>query len=78
MVDKNWSTIGFQGKDPSTDFRGGGLLALKQLSYFVNNDYDRAQDVYDTATNKEKWYFFAAAGINITGKLIELIEVSFE
>jgi len=52
------------------------LLGLKQLFYFVTSDSMRAQEVYDIATDKDKWYFFAAAGINITGKLIEIIEVS--
>ena len=26
-----WSEIGFQGKDPSTDFRGMGMLAVINL-----------------------------------------------
>jgi len=24
-----WETLGFQGRDPATDFRGGGILSLK-------------------------------------------------
>ena len=28
-----WQRIGFQGKDPSTDFRGTGVLGLKHLLY---------------------------------------------
>merc|ERR1712131_206713 len=36
----DWTLIGFQGLDPITDFRGGGLLSLVQLIYFaeVNED----------------------------------------
>lgn len=30
-----WQKIGFQGKDPSTDFRAMGLLALDNLFYFA-------------------------------------------
>ena len=30
-----WKDIGFQGKDPRTDFRAGGLLALLCLHYYV-------------------------------------------
>ncbi len=67
--------IGFQGLDPSTDFRGAGLFGLKQLYHFVFTDSVRAQEVYDVATSKDKWYFFAVAGINITGRLIQIIEV---
>jgi hypothetical protein len=32
---KDWKDIGFQGKDPSTDFRGAGWLSLLQLIYFA-------------------------------------------
>jgi hypothetical protein len=30
-ISKRWSDIGFQGTDPSTDFRGMGLLGLVNL-----------------------------------------------
>ena len=29
MKSEKWSDIGFQGKDPRTDFRGGGLEGLR-------------------------------------------------
>jgi|AntRauTorckE5430_2_1112549.scaffolds.fasta_scaffold44087_2 hypothetical protein len=32
---KHQTKVGFQGKDPSTDFRGGGELALRNLLWFV-------------------------------------------
>ena len=32
---KQWQTIGFQGSDPSTDFRAMGMLALDNLHYFA-------------------------------------------
>jgi len=35
MISKQWSDIGFQGDDPSTDFRGMGLLSLKNLLFFT-------------------------------------------
>jgi len=28
---EEWIEIGFQGKDPATDFRGAGVLGLEQL-----------------------------------------------
>ncbi len=31
QVTKRWSEIGFQGNDPSTDFRGMGMLGLENL-----------------------------------------------
>lgn len=65
--------VGFQGRDPLTDFRGSGLLGLKHLWGFSIND-PRAGAVYKVATGERTWYFFAATGINITGKVIQFIE----
>lgn len=31
---EQWGDIGFQGKDPATDFRGLGVLSLSNLVYF--------------------------------------------
>lgn len=28
---KQWEILGFQGSDPATDFRGGGILSLDSL-----------------------------------------------
>ncbi len=67
--------IGFQGEDPSTDFRGSGFLGLKNLLYFVENGKEEVEEVLRTALSEKRWYFFAAAGINITGKLINIVEV---
>ena len=65
--------IGFQGKDPITDFRGSGLLGLKHLWQFSLYDL-KSKNVYKVATNEKTWYFYAATGINITGKVIQFIE----
>ena len=32
-----WTRLGFQNEDPSTDFRGGGLLALESMLHFAEN-----------------------------------------
>jgi hypothetical protein len=37
MISDKWKDIGFQGKDPRTDFRGGGHLSLLGLLYVVDN-----------------------------------------
>ena len=70
---KNIVNLGFQGKDPLTDFRGSGLLGLKHLWQFCLIDV-RAENVFKVATDKKTWYFFAATGINVSGKVIEFIE----
>ena len=33
-----WVDIGFQGKDPATDFRGAGTLGLEQLLVITDED----------------------------------------
>ena len=65
--------LGFQGKDPLTDFRGSGLLGLKHLWHFSLRD-SRANQVFKVATDNKTWYFYAATGINISGKVIQFIE----
>lgn len=65
---EKWLLIGFQGKCPATDFRSTGILGLEQLVNFCDNS-KFFKEVYITSTNELKWYFFAAAGINITGKI---------
>jgi len=32
-----WKEMGWQGNDPSTDFRGGGLISLENLIFFARN-----------------------------------------
>jgi hypothetical protein len=35
-----WKHLGFQGLNPATDFRSGGLFSLQNLAYFVSTQYD--------------------------------------
>ena len=74
LKDKKWvDLMGFQGSDPSTDFRGTGVLGLKNLNHFSLIDL-RASYTFSVATAIDTWYFYAATGINITGKVIDFIE----
>ena len=50
-----------------------GLLGLRHLWYFSLYDA-RADNVFNVATNDTTWYYYAACGINITGKVIQFIE----
>ena len=38
-----WGEIGFQGKDPCTDFRGMGRLALLQLNHMCREKNEEAR-----------------------------------
>lgn len=38
-----WDLLGFQGKDPKTDFRAAGMLALDNMLTFCQNNPDEAR-----------------------------------
>lgn len=62
----DWVSIGFQGSDPITDFRGGGLLSLSQLIYFCENFTEKARNLNVRASHPTKGYGLAITGINLT------------
>ena len=66
---QDWEKVGFQGKDPSTDFRGTGKLGYINLHYLVNEHFEDAKELLSIAQSKRYEYFFACAGINITHHL---------
>ncbi|EGG19727.1 hypothetical protein DFA_00305 [Cavenderia fasciculata] len=68
-----WGEIGFQGKDPATDFRGMGVLGLDNLSYLADSHQQEAHRMLLCANSKYK-YPFAITGINITGLLVGLLQ----
>ncbi|XP_042515408.1 uncharacterized protein LOC122089791 [Macadamia integrifolia] len=35
LISELWKEMGWQGPDPSTDFRGGGFISLENLIFFV-------------------------------------------
>jgi len=35
LISEQWKKMGWQGKDPSTDFRGGGFISLENLLFFA-------------------------------------------
>lgn len=64
-IHSTWcSPIGFQQEDPSTDFRGGGVLGLVVLLLYVIR-YPQ-QWCLDIMEEKASGYFPAATSINIT------------
>ena len=47
----DWTLIGFQGLDPITDFRGGGLLSLVQLIYFAEANHENIKTINERANH---------------------------
>ncbi|PKI60781.1 hypothetical protein CRG98_018828 [Punica granatum] len=69
--------MGWQGKDPSTDFRGGGFISLENLLYFARNFPKSFQDLLLKREGvRSAWeYPFAVAGVNITFMLIQMLDL---
>lgn len=72
-----WKEMGWQGSDPSTDFRGGGFISLENLIFFAQNypvSFQRLLHKQD-GTRAEWEYPFAVAGINISFMLVQMLDI---
>ena len=63
-----WKEIGFQGNDPSTDVRGGGLLAMQCLEHFAEVHAAGMRAMLDqleaiNATSAERFYPLSTTAI---------------
>lgn len=73
IPDKKWQDLGFQGADPSTDFRGMGVLGLDQLLAFTQIAPKSAHNLWQQSRLGAAWFTFATVGINITALLYSLL-----
>ncbi|KAA6387594.1 MAG: hypothetical protein EZS28_016882, partial [Streblomastix strix] len=75
----DWELIGFQGKDPQTDFRGSGLKGLQMLSEFASSQTDDARSIIVISqgndTQQIGFFSLALTGINATGYLLDQLGV---
>lgn len=62
---QRWVELGFQSKNPRTDFRGGGVLSLHGLCYLGEQRRADLKVWLREAQSPESEYLFAAACINI-------------
>ncbi|XP_051135839.1 uncharacterized protein LOC127254656 isoform X2 [Andrographis paniculata] len=80
LISEQWKEMGWQGSNPSTDFRGCGFLSLENLLYFARNypaTFHRL--LLKKSGQRALWeYPFAAAGVNITFMLIQMLELYSE
>jgi len=68
-MSSEWSMLGFQGYDPATDFRGGGLLSLCNILCLLDSDHallNAARTEANPAVAGDKFYLPAVAGINFS------------
>ncbi|XP_047065906.1 ELMO domain-containing protein A-like [Lolium rigidum] len=72
-----WKEMGWQGTDPSTDFRGGGYISLENLIFFARNYPGSFQMLLNKVQGQRSdWeYPFAVAGINISFMLIQMLDL---
>jgi hypothetical protein len=70
--------VGYQGEDPSTDYRGTGTLGHNNLIYFVNEYPQKASELLAVARDKKTEFFFACAGINVTFNLKKMMRTNNE
>jgi hypothetical protein len=78
LISPDWMALGFQGENPSTDFRAMGALGLFQLLYFSQHRTQTARMILEESSNKDRYFPFAAAGINITQFVMEMfVETRF-
>ncbi|KAL1567685.1 ELMO domain-containing protein A-like isoform X4 [Salvia divinorum] len=80
MISEQWKDMGWQGANPSTDFRGCGFLSLENLLYFARNypaTFNRL--LLKQAGERSEWeYPFAVAGINVSFMLIQMLDLHSE
>ena len=67
LTGDQWQEIGFQGKDPTTDLRGIGMLGLHSLTFFVQQYSDATREIMKSCNLLEmKWFSFAITHFNIS------------
>lgn len=59
---EEWKNVGFQNKDPSSDFRGGGYMALKNFLSFVEEE----KELTKIMCIEQNEFFLAITSINVT------------
>lgn len=72
-----WKEMGWQGSDPSTDFRGGGFISLENLIFFAQKYPSSFQSLlHKKDGNRAEWeYPFAVAGINLSFMLAQMLDI---
>uniref|UniRef100_A0A803L173 ELMO domain-containing protein n=2 Tax=Chenopodium quinoa TaxID=63459 RepID=A0A803L173_CHEQI len=77
LISEQWKEMGWQGRDPSTDFRGAGFISLENLLFFAKTFSTSFQHLVKKQDGKRAtWeYPFAVAGVNITFMLIQMLDL---
>lgn len=77
LISEQWKSMGWQGSNPSTDFRGCGFISLENLLFFAKTHPESFRRLlFKQDGVRAVWeYPFAAAGINISFMLIQMLDL---
>ncbi|GAA0161054.1 scaffold/adaptor protein [Lithospermum erythrorhizon] len=77
LVSDQWKEMGWQGRDPSTDFRGAGFISLENLLFFAKTFTASFQQLLKKqGGERSTWeYPFAVAGVNITFMIMQMLDL---
>ncbi|RZC46461.1 hypothetical protein C5167_039407 [Papaver somniferum] len=77
LISEQWKDMGWQGPNPSTDFRGCGFISLENLLFFARTypaSFNRL--LFKRYGKRAIWeYPFAVAGINVSFMLIQMLDL---
>lgn len=71
---ESWGKLGFQGKDPVTDFRGMGMLGVELLHYLGHKKVDLANFLFRRKRSEDAYYPLACSCINLLSLCLELLD----
>jgi len=75
VVTEEWKQFGFQGTNPATDFRGGGVLGLSNLLYFAETYPASFRKILHAPVQDGEPLPFAIAGINLTMMILNMLNL---
>ncbi|KAK4265035.1 hypothetical protein QN277_026140 [Acacia crassicarpa] len=77
LISDQWKEMGWQGRDPSTDFRGAGFISLENLLFFAKIFSTSFQRLLKKQGERgAAWeYPFAVAGVNITFMIMQMLDL---
>ncbi|XP_076907933.1 uncharacterized protein LOC143564589 [Bidens hawaiensis] len=77
LISEQWLEMGWQGVNPSTDFRSCGFISLENLLFFAKtfpNAFRRL--LLKQRGKRATWeYPFAVVGVNVSFMLIQMLEL---
>lgn len=70
---KDWGQLGFQARNPATDFRGMGVLGLQNMVTFAEKYPKAAKAIVSDCMEYKNWFPFAITGITLTRDILGLL-----